>query len=160
MTVKELIEVSPYCDTAEIIIREHGHGRWLQGFRIGKMVKIYPCDKCTEYRKKLAKDDQRGWIYLDKGVEVDVEVCRDLPMKVICKDVSKIPEHIANLQICSAQPRHIPQYHKDGLTHNDFAFEIDCYPDGFVMPTEEKREKKEEQLEGQTSIEDFLEVCV
>ena len=159
MTVKELIEVSPFCDTVEIIIRDQGRVMWVQGFRIGKNAKIYPCEKCTEYRKKLMLDDySRKWIYLHKGEEVDVEVGRDLPMKVICKDVHKIPDYIGNLKVAFIQPRHIPQYHRDALTHNEYALEIDCFPEGFVMPAEEKKLEKSEQLEGQTSIEDFLEV--
>lgn len=159
MTVKELIDVSPCCDTVEIVIRKEGRGMWVQGYRIGKNVKLYPCDKATEYRKKLMLDDySRKWLYLEKNEEVDVLVGRDLPMKVICKDVSKIPDYIGNLKVAFVQPRHIPQYHREALTHNEFAYEIDCYPDGFVMPVKEERiEKEDELVKDQMDVFEWLE---
>lgn len=39
MKIRELLEVSPFCDTIEVVIRKEGNGMWLQGFRASKNAK-------------------------------------------------------------------------------------------------------------------------
>ena len=68
--------------------------------------------------------------------------------------------NVAKLQVASFQPRHIPSFHGEQLTHNDFVLNIDCYPEGWeVEPVEvskTKLPKVDHQFEGQMCIEDFL----
>jgi hypothetical protein len=76
-------------------------------------------------------------------------------MKIICKDIRKIPEYIGNLKIRDVLPRHIPMLHRDVLTHNEFQYDIVCYPEGWT-PEVPKVEKQEENLDGQMSIEEMI----
>ena len=158
MTVRELVETATNCDAIEIVVREHGYGQWIQGYRISKYAKQWKVEHTVEMQEKVIK------VYGDKAPELTDGEIRDvyhgynLPMKIIKKDVSKIPDYVANLQVCSFQPRHIPSFHREQLTHNEFALDINCYPEGFV-PEIEKVDKEDpnEQLEGQTNIFDFIE---
>lgn len=160
MTVKELIEISPFCDLVEIVVRSNGHGKWIQGYRVGKNAKLYPVNLSVKLRKAFGMESyQSGTIALDEGQEIDCEHGRGLPMKVICKDVRKIPDYIGNLKICDIQPRHIPQIHRDALTHNDFAYDLDCFPDGYIPESEKQREEAEKEakeIDGQLSIEEWI----
>lgn len=160
MTVKELIDVSPFCDLVEVIVREHGHGQWVQGYRVGKNAKLYPVNLSVKLREQFGqKTYESHTIVLEKDQEIDCEQGRGLPMKVICKDVAKIPDYIGNLKICDIQPRHIPQIHRDALTHNDFAYDIDCFPDGFVPESPKEQEKAQkviEEMDGQMSVDDWF----
>lgn len=36
MKIRELIDVCPNCDVLEVVVRDHGHGKWIQGYMIGK----------------------------------------------------------------------------------------------------------------------------
>lgn len=153
MTVKELIDVSPFCDLVEVVIREHGHGKWVQGYTVGKNAKLSPCHWTKELREKY-KASYNQTVYLEDGAEEDAQMGnRGLPMKILCRDVRKLPDYIGNLIICDVQPRNIPEIHKNGLTHNDFSYDIDCFPDGYEPP---KEEKEEPMMEGQLSVEDLL----
>ena len=154
MTVKELIDISPFCDCVEVVIRNNG--KWVQGYTVGKNAKLYPVNLSTKIREKYHLERYKNkTISLDEGDEVDCEHGRGLPMKVICKDVSKIPEYIGNLKINHVQPRNIPIIHGDSLTHNDFYYDIVCFPNDFIPEIEEKTDKNE-QIEGQMRIEDFI----
>lgn len=156
MTVKELYEHAPFCDTLEIVIREHGHGKWLQGYRIGKNVKIFPSELTAEIRERKNIEQYKSpSVYLEPDEEVDVKRGHDLPIKVICKDISRTPEQIGNLIVCSYLPRHVPVLHKDALTHNDFELEINAFPPDYEIPTEEKKPQSEE-IEGQMNLEDWI----
>lgn len=161
MTVKELIDAAPFCDVVEIVVRKEGHGQWIQGYRIGVNAKIYPSEITAEIRElKGLKEYWNPPIPLEYGEEIDfnrIGLLKNLPMRVICKDCHKLPDYIGRLEVSSYQPRHIPSYHKDQLTHNDFDLDINCYPDNYA-PMIEAAESKTEQLPGQMSIEEFLEV--
>lgn len=160
MTVKELIDVSPFCDLVEVVVRDQGHGKWVQGYRVGKNAKLYPVNMSLKLRERFhQKSYESRTVVLDEGQEIDCEQGMGLPMKVICRDVRKIPDNIGNLTICDIQPRHIPQIHKDAMTHNDFAYDIDCYPDGFVpesITEQEKATKIADDIDGQLSIEEWI----
>lgn len=160
MTVKELIDVSPFCDLVEIVVRAHGHGTWVQGYRVGINAKLYPVNLSTKLREKYhLKSYQSSTIYLEEGQEIDCTQGPHLPMKVICKKVTQIPDYIGKLTICDIQPRHIPEIHKDALTHNDFAYEIDCFPDGYTPESENEKEKaikENKEIDGQLSIDEWI----
>lgn len=132
MTVRELIDVSPFCDLIQIVVRDNG--KWVQGYRVGKDAHIYPSEIRKEVLEKNNLEIGRGGAWLEDGQEVDLDIQFNShnPMKVICKDVMKTPDYIGNLKIQYIQPRHIPSLHGNALTHNDFSFDIDCYPDGYV----------------------------
>ena len=158
MTVQELMDAMIFCDLLEVVVRQTGHGKWLQGYRIGKDAKIFPSEYTVEeWEKHSFRSYDRKVIHLEEGDEIDVRHGYDLPMKVICKDCHKLPDYIGRLEVSYYQPRHIPSYHKDQLTHNDFDLDINCYPDNYA-PMIEAAEAKTEQLPGQMSIEEFLEV--
>lgn len=157
MTLQELLDASPFCDSIEVIVRKEGHGMWIQGYRIGKNANIYPSEITAELRElKGLKEYGSTSAYLDEGEEVDVKIGSHLPMKVICKDCHKLPNNIANLEVCSIQPRHIAYLHKDIMTHNEYSLEVFCYPDNYV--TEKRIETKEDaNLIGQMDIFGYLE---
>ena len=160
MTVKELVDAAIFCDVVEIVIRENGgHGKWLQGYRIGKEAKIYPSELTREVREIMEIESYQSKTYHCKPGEVlPVFKGNDLPMKVICKDVSKIPEEIGRLEVADFIPRKVYPIHKDSLTSNKHELEINCYP-ADVIPDKfiESKVVEPEQLEGQMSIEQFLE---
>lgn len=161
MTVKELIEAGHFCDSAEIIVREKGCCKWIQGYRIGKNIDIFPCEYTIEVQETLKGKwgkhiDGRHQPRLTKGEIRDIYHAFGLPMKLIKKDVRNLPENVANLKVCNFQPRHIPSFHLDAMTHNEFLLEINAYPDGYVEEVKEKKENKHEELEGQMNIMDFM----
>lgn len=113
MTVKELVEAAPFCYTVEVIIRENGNGHWIQGFLIGKNINIYPAFQRRDYIECIkshpnSHSDKRK---LKDGEEVEGTHGDRLPMKLIKKSVSNIPDKVANLKVCWFQPRYIPCYH-------------------------------------------------
>lgn len=156
MTVKELIDVSPFCNLVEVVIREKGYGRWIQGYRVGKEAKLYPLNISEEIKEQFHLNTYLRQVPLKPGQEVDCFEGGKLPIKVICKDVTKIPDSIGALTVSSVLPRHVPQFHKEALTHNDFMYDINCYPDGFIPEPEKKEKPQGIQLEGQMEITDFL----
>lgn len=168
MTVGELINAATFCDIAEIIVRKGGNGQWVQGYRIGKNAKIFPSEVTAEIRERhgLRKLDC-STISLKEGEQE--EFCKagfKMPMKVICSDIHKnyISEDILNLEVCSFQPRNIPHFHRDALTHNEFALDVNCYVPEEGIPVREAKPKKEkkaavdndDELPGQMRIEEFL----
>lgn len=167
MTVRELIEAGTFCDSAEIVVREDGHGKWIQGYRIGKGIKMFPCEHTIEFQETIDKKgkvhkygkhiDGRQAPWLTTGEIRDVYHSINLPMKLIKKDVDKLPDIVANLQVCSFQPRHIPSFHQEQLTHNEFCLEINCYPAGFCpeLVDEKLKDKASNEMEGQLSLLDM-----
>lgn len=164
MTVKELVEAAPFCDTLEIVVREHGSGKWIQGYRIGKNVEIYPYECRAEIREgnivgRVFSEIGKKKPPLKDGEEKDIFHSMNLKMKVIKKDVVHLPDNVAQLQVCSFQPRHIPGYHKEPMTHNDFKLDIRAYPEGWVPEKEQPKTKDNDgdQIPGQMNILDFME---
>ena len=133
MTVKELLDAALFCDLAEIIVRQNGGGKWIQGYRIGKNAKIYPSEVTAEMKEAREIKEYFATINLKEGEVVEFNktgILNQLPMKVICKDCRDcLPEEIGRLRVKRFQPRHVPSFHKEQLTHNDFALEINCYPE-------------------------------
>jgi len=160
MTVSELIEAATSCDVAEVVVRENGFGRWLQGYRIGKEIERYPAFQSLESIEKI-RLGQMSYCQQEKrtikpGAEVDGYHGCKLPMKLIRKDVNKLPEGVKNLTVSYFQPRHIPSFHRDQMTHNEFQLDICCYPEGWE-PEEVIEDTNESELEKmQLSIDDWL----
>ena len=164
MTVKELVETAPFCDTVEVIIRENGNGQWIQGFLIGKNIDTYPAFQRKDYIEYIkshpnSHSDKRT---LKDGEEVEgTHGGCGLPMKLIKRSVSNIPDKVANLQVCSFQPRHIPSYHKEALTHNEFQLNLCAYPEGWEpereQPKSEAKNNDSKQIPGQMNLLDFME---
>lgn len=158
MTVQELMYAMPFCDLLEVVIRQNGHGRWVQGYRIGKEAKIFPSEYTVE---EIEAREFRSYnprtIDLEEGAEVDVRHGFDLPMKVICKECHKLPENVGRLEVCDIVPRHVPSFHKDALTHNNHSLEVNCYPDNYMperyIPSKDVTVKG---IEGQMSMEEWL----
>lgn len=161
MTVKELIDAAPFCDVVEIVVRKEGHGQWIQGYRVGSRAQIYPSEVTAEIRElKGLKEYHSPSVPLNDGEIIDFEkygLMSRMKMRVICKSCHKVPDYIGRLEVCEFMPRHVPSFHKGNLYHNDFSMEINCYPDNYA-PMIEAAEAKTEQLPGQMSIEEFLEV--
>lgn len=158
MKVRDLLEVSPFCDTIEVVIRKEGHGMWLQGYRVSKNAKIYPVEQSREFiEMRGLKSYECHVLPLKDNEEINVVRLDGLKMKIICKEPRQAPNEILNLEICSVQPRHIPLYHKEALTHNEFSYDIDCYPPAYEIEHIETKAIEEKQLEGQTNIFDFIE---
>lgn len=153
MTVKELVDVSDFCDILEITVRSEGHGRWIQGYRIGQNVELFPADINPEVIEKLHLDRFARSYVLEEGQEVDTVRGRDLPMKIICKDVHKIPDYIGNLRICCVWPFHVYPLHKNTLTKNNHGYDICCYPECWEEPEDKP---KEVVLKGQMSLEEMM----
>lgn len=161
MTIRELLEVSPSCDTFEAVIRKNGSGQWLQGYRVGKDVRLYPSEQSREFIEMMSLNEYGSKSYKLSPNEVikAVKIGNNLKMTIICKEPLKAPKEILDLEISYVQPRHIPMYHKSALTHNDFMYDIDCYPPDYqfeIVQTEQKA-IPDKQLTGQTSIFDFIE---
>ena len=165
MTVKELVDAGTFCDTVEVIVRENGNGHWIQGYRIGKDVCIYPAEARAEYREQFYEIGKRKPSLKD-GEVVDVLCSVNLKMKVIKKSVEHLPDNVAKLQVCHYQPRNIPSYHKNQLFDNSFMLDIWAYPEGWlpeqknepaaVHKKEIKNTNQNELLQGQTNIFDYL----
>lgn len=154
MTVKELMEISPFCNLAEIVVRKGGNGEWIQGYRIGKDAKIFPVDITKEVLEKYKLEKIGSCAYLEPDQEIDIMHAIRLPMKVICKDVHKMPDYIGNLKISIVIPRRVPAIHKkDPMVSMDYEYDITCYPEGWKEPEEEQKEEKD--LEGQMRMEDL-----
>ena len=109
MTIKELLEVSPFCDTIEVVVRKEGHGMWLQGYRVSKNAKIYPVEQSRELieLRGLKEYNLRPAPLRENEVIETVRIGGNLKMKIICKEPRQAPNEILNLEICSVQPRHI-----------------------------------------------------
>ena len=161
MTVRELLEASPSCDTIEVVIRKNGHGQWLQGYRVGKDVRVYPSEQTREFIELMSLNTYEGKSYKLSPNEIVkvVKIGNNLKMTVICKEPLKAPKEILDLEISHVLPRYIPMYHKERLTHNNFMYDIDCYPPDYQVEIVQTEQKSivDKQLIGQTSIFDFIE---
>lgn len=132
MTVQELMDVMAFCDLLEVVVRKTGRGQWIQGYRIGKEAKIFPSEQTIEeIETRSFRSYDHRCINLEEGQEIDIKRGYDCPMKVICRDCHKLPEYIGRLEVCDALPRHVPQFHGEALTHNDFTLDVNCYPDNY-----------------------------
>lgn len=159
MTVRDLVECAPFLKNIEVVVRENGGGWWIQGFRIGPDAKIYKYEYCVENRERVYSSTK-----LKEEESIDIErhhgSDHPCPVKAICVSPERAPADVLDLVVYSYQPRHIPQYHGDAATHNDFDLEIDCYPpehqEKLAAYRETKEAKTDDQLEGQMSIEEFL----
>lgn len=154
MTVRDLVQGAPFLRNIKVIVREHGSGCWIQGFRIGPDAKIHKFERCAEFEEQMSVNRQD--YKLKEGESFDVARFQDMPMKVKCVDPRKAPADVLDLVVCHYLPRHICEYHDD----NDFDLEIDCYPpehqEKLATYRETKEAKADDQLEGQMSIEEFL----
>lgn len=165
MTVGELLEKDPFCDSIEVVVRDDGCGRWIQGYRIGKDVEQFKCEYTIEFQEIVQKDgsihkwgkhmDGKALPYMTSGEIRDVYHGLDLPMKIIKKPVEHIPNNIANLQVCHFVPRHIPSMHKEQLTHLEHTLDINAYPEGWVPEENTEKHTGWEHLDGQMSIFDM-----
>jgi len=158
MTVQELMNVMPCCDLLEVVVRQTGHGKWIQGYRIGKDAKIYPSEYTVEeWEKRSFRSYDRRIQHLEEGTEVDIRHGFDLPMKVICKDCHKLPENVGRLEVCDVLPRNVPSFHKEALTHNNHSLDVNCYPDSYMperyIPSKDVTIKG---IEGQMNLEDWM----
>lgn len=124
MTVKELIDVMPFCEDVNVIVRQDGSGKWIQGYRVGLNAQlhpseIWPAELCQNF----------GCTYtLQAGEEFDAHVSTGMPVKVMHGDVHRLPKNVGNLTVCHVQPRHLLHNSFD----NEFELEIWCYPDGWT----------------------------
>jgi hypothetical protein len=169
MTVRDLVMgASESLEGMQITVRENGGGKWIQGFRISKKARLYPCDARIEEREKhpwVKETCSRGSGLNCPVPEGEVVTVVDnffkYPIKVMCIDPRKAPKDVLELEVKSYLPRNLPTIHGDKLYNNEFCLEIDCYEP-------EQREKlavyreiigdkvEDDQLAGQMSIEDFL----
>lgn len=158
MTVKELIDAATFCESVEIIVRENGCGQWIHGYRIGENVEMFPAECTAEFRDGATNYLRGNQLpKMTSGEIRDIYHAINLPMRIIKKKVSSIPDSVSGLTVCYFQPMNIPVLHKSSAFHNSFTMEIDCYPDGYQPDVLESKSKQEsEQLEGQTDIFDFI----
>ena len=148
MTVGELIEVfGDNLKNIEVVIRENGDSKYIQGYRVGEHAEIYPYEKRVELIEAGIKDDYHKQVRLRHGAIKDVLQIGGLKMKVIAKKVKNAPEYIKELEICHAIPRRIYQLHGEQLINNTFDLEINCYPDGFEPKEEPRQKPKGEELQ-------------
>ena len=155
MTVRDLVECAWCLEGIEIVVRENGGGRWIQGFRVSPHAKIYSYEACAEHREDRNQFGF-GLVHLKEGEVVDVMTSSNLPMKVFCVDPKKAPKDVLDLVVNHYQPRNIPSIHGDIMTHNDFCMEINCFPPEQTEKLAVYREIIDDQIEGQMSIEEFL----
>lgn len=171
--VRDLVKCSSgFLTDMEVVIRDKG--KWVYGWRIGPHAKIYRYEHCAEYR------EQRGQFGIDAvklkpGEYADVtkwppDGC---PMTVMCVKPEEAPEEVLDLEVNYYQPRYMPEFHGEQLTHNDFSLEIVCnVPDLMIAPekikefltksTDESLKDKlklpnasSEDIEGQMSLDQF-----
>lgn len=153
MKVGEIIEIfGDNLKNIEIVIRENGDSKWIQGYRVGEDAAIYPYEKRVELIEAGIKDDQHKTQRLRAGQIKDILKIGNLKMKVIAKKVKNAPDYIKELEICHAIPRRIYQLHGEQLFNNTFDLEINCYPCGYIP---EEREPEPVQDLQQLSIFDL-----
>lgn len=166
MTVQELIDVSPWLEAVEVIVRTNGESKWLYGFRIGKDVRIYPSEQGAEARelrqlKEYTPYPNKQIVVLKDGDIVNVAPAHDLlgnklTLKVICRDVHrKLPAEIGTLEICKVLPRRVPGYSQ--LTQIEHTYEINCYPPEDTKKLERMTRENETR---QQAIEEDQQICL
>ena len=171
MTVGELMEVSPFCELLEVIIRKEGHGQWLYGYRIGKDVEIYPAEYSAEVQelrslKEYTPYNNKQIVKLKEGdvFQVTTEYMplrNDMKMEVICKDVhTRLPKKVADLEICQIRPRKVHMESKIGDWSSwEHSYIMDCFPQahGIRIETRQQASKPSEiENSGQMTLEDLM----
>ena len=163
MTVQELMNVSPWCECLEVIIRMDGHGKWLYGFRIAKNATIYPSEGGAEVRelrelKEYTPYPNSKVVVLKDGDVVNVSPANDLRgdnlnMKVISRDPKrKLPEEIGSLEVSHITPRRLGKW--NDLGHN---YEVWCFP---PEDMEELNRITREKKTRQQAIEEDQQICI
>lgn len=139
MKVRDLVNCSSgFLTDMEVVIRDMGY--WVYGYRIGPHAKIYRYEHCAEYREQR---NQLGFgeVKLKPGETADVikwppDSC---PMTIMCVKPEKAPEEVLDLEVNYYQPRHMPEFHGEQLTHNEYSLEIVCsVPDLMLAPRKVK----------------------
>lgn len=122
MTVHELLSVA-VCDAVTIIIRENGDSKWIYAYEIGENVQVGKYD----YYEVNGELRCAGKFYKPtKPIEV-MGCHREMRKLIIPKKVTKLPKEVKDLKVASFRRTYIgPKI--------DHAFEIWCYPKGFVPP--------------------------
>lgn len=169
MTVRDLVECAHSLEGMEIVVRENGGGKWIQGFRISPKAKLYPSDITIEHKELHPwideKELNRHGQLVPEGEIVDVKrgtFLSQMPIKVMCIEPKKAPNYILDLEVKYYLPRNIPTIHGSKLFNNDFSLEINCFLPERQEKLAEYREIIEDkqdddgQLAGQMCIEDFL----
>lgn len=167
MTVRDLVLCADdELEGMEIVVREGGKGQWIQGFRISKKARLHPVD-CTIENRELYP-----WIKTNKNGDYNCAVpqgesviihqpFRNFPVKVMCIDPKKAPKDVLDLEVSRYLPRNIPVLHGDACFNNGFNLEIWAYlPEPSEKPAIFKEQTKadiDDQLEGQMTIEEWLE---
>jgi len=163
MTVQELMDISPWCERLEVVVRKEGRGQWLYAFRVAKNAEVYPSEVSAEVREMRQLSEYTPYgnkkiVRLKDGdvVDVEKEYSNALRTKVISKDPHRLDPAIGNLEICSIVPRGLPR--ADLLTEVRHSYDVNCYPpedrkaERIVM----QPERKEIEESGQMCLEDFL----
>lgn len=171
MTVGELVELSPFCELLEVIIRKEGHGQWIYGYRIGKDVEIYPAEYSAEVQelrslKEYTPYNNKQIVKLKEGdvFQVTTEYMplrNDMKMEVICKDVhTRLPKKVADLEICTIRPAKVHMKSKIGdWNSSDHTYLLDCFPpaQGIRIETRQQASKPcEIEDSGQMTLEDLM----
>lgn len=150
--VRDILLTAMACQLVEIVIREYGHGKWIQGYRVGLDAKYYPSEK--PILGELP--------HLKIGDTYDIKRPMGLPLKIIKRSFDKLPDEVLDLEVCDWLPYFDPgimrMKGKESLTCNDFQLHINCYPDGFVPIPIVESEHKRLKIDGQMTITDFPEV--
>lgn len=159
MTVRDLVIAggSELTDM-EVIIRDKG--KWVHGWRIGPHAKLYRYEHCAEFQH-LRNQFGYGVVYLEPGQIAEVkEASAQLPKTIMCLKPKEAPKEVLDLKVNYYQPRHIPEFHKEQLTHNDFALEIVCFPPDQEVDVITAKIKaamnKQDEIEGQMSLDQFF----
>ena len=162
MTVRDLVSCAPELEGMEIVVRENGGGKWIQGFRISSKAKLYPADMTIEHKELHPWIDEnerlRHGQRVPEGEIVDIRtgtLLSQLPIKVMCIEPRKAPKDVLDLEVRWYLPRNIPTVHGERLFHNSFSLEINCYPPERQEKLAMYREV-DEQREGQMNIEDWF----
>ena len=140
MTLKELIDVSN-CKAFEVVIREHGYGKWIYAYKIGEKVQV---GKFDYYEHSNGKWEQsRRFFHPEKEIEVGRfdGACKCL---IIPKPISKLPKKVWNLQVESFRYGVVVE---SGIDHSYDCLAINCFPEGWAEPEPEKvAEDPKEQM--------------
>ena len=138
MTVKELLDVFPYCSEIRITIRDNG--RWVQGYQIGEHLRV-------------------GMSYLRRGESPHMEEgeIRDLteannrlPLICMCKSVSKTPKELLRLTVDMVIPRYMR------LEGNDHRLDVTCLPDGAEIAKRAVEAKRDSEHQEQISLTELM----
>lgn len=165
MTVKDLVIAGgENLEGLQIMVRENGGGKWIHGYRISENERLYPAVAKVENQEAFPWINKKDYGFncpIPKGTELRVyEEMRDkLPIDILCVPPKKAPKKVLELEVKSYLPRNIPTIHGESLFNNGFALEIDCYPPEQLEKLVIVKEVAEisDQLEGQMSIEEFIE---